>query len=448
MESPPLSDQHKLGPVLATLLTVGNLVGSGIFLLPATLASVGGISLLGWLACAAGALLIGVVFSALTILRPGVDGVADYARIALGRYAGFQSGFAYWASNWTGVVAISLALTGYLTVFLPVLHAPVAAAGSTIAVIWMLTLVNILGPRMAGRFSGWTLALGVLPVAAVGVLGWFWFDPALYARNWNPGGRPLLEGAQASVLLIFWAYTGMESAIVAKSVMRRPERNVPIATLAGVLIATVIFVSASAAIFGLATSDELGQSSAPFALAIGRTLGAGLASAVAACAMLKAAGTANGITLVTAETTRASAATGYFPAFLARTDRRGTATSALVFLAVLETVTVLLTISPTLGRQFQILINISTFLTLVMYGWCAVALLRVSGEVSSPARRLGLRLCAGLALAFCVWTSVVSDLKLLFVGLGFLALTVPLWIGARLAARAHARGSAVGGRSA
>src|SRR6516162_7899335 len=189
MDSP---DANKLGPVLATLLVVGVLIGSGIFLLPATLAPIGGISLFGWLAATAGALLLAVVFSALVVLRPDVDGVADYARLAAGRYAGFQSGFAYWVSNWTGIVAISVAVTGYLTVFVPVLHEPVAAAVSTIAVIWILTLINILGARFASQFGGWVLALGALPVLAVAVLGWFWFDPALYARNWNPTGKPLL----------------------------------------------------------------------------------------------------------------------------------------------------------------------------------------------------------------------------------------------------------------
>ena len=444
MSQPPVDESRKLGPVLATLLMVGNLIGSGIFLLPATLAFIGGVSLLGWLAGAAGALLLAGVFSALVILRPDVDGVADYARIAAGRYAGFQSGFAYWVSNWTGTVAIALAVTGYLTVFLPALHAPVASAACTIAVIWLLTLVNALGPRIAGKFGGWTLALGALPVAAVGLLGWFWFDPALYARNWNPSGHSLIHGTQASLLLIFWAYTGMESGIVAASVVRRPERNVPIATVAGVLIATVIFVLATSAILGLTSTPELGRSSAPFALAINRMFGPALASIVAACAMLKAAGTASGITLLTAETTRASAATGYFPAFLARTDRRGASINALIFLAGLEMATVLLTISPTIGKQFETLIDISTILTLVMYGWCAIAALRISGKVPSPNLRLGLQAAAILSLGFCAWTAGSSDLKLLLVSLGFLVITAPLWLGARAVQRARATAATEG----
>jgi arginine:agmatine antiporter len=438
MDSP---DANKLGPVLATLLVVGVLIGSGIFLLPATLAMIGGISLAGWLAAAAGALMLAVVFSALVVLRPDVDGVADYARLAAGRYAGFQSGFAYWVSNWTGIVAISVAVTGYLTVFLPVLHEPVWAAASTITVIWILTLINILGARFASGFGGWVLVLGALPVFAVALLGWFKFDPALYARNWNPSGKPLLEGTQASVLLIFWAFTGMEAAMVVASVVRRPGRNVTLATVGGVIIASIVFIAASCAINGMLPAAELAKSSAPFALAIGRMFGPALAGAVAVCAMLKASGTASNITLVTGETMRASAATGYFPAFLSRVDRRGTPVNALLFIAALETATVLLTISPTLGRQFQTLIDISTLLTLVMYGWCAAAALRISGRVRSAGARLGLQVCSVLALAFCVWTSIVSDLKLLLVSLGFLALTAPLWIGVRLAERRRANAS-------
>jgi arginine:agmatine antiporter len=430
-------ESHKLGPVLATLLVVGVIVGSGIFLLPSTLAPIGGISLFGWLAATAGALLLAVVFSALVLLRPDVDGVADYARLAAGRYAGFQSGFAYWASNWTGVVAVSVAVTGYLSVFLPALHQPMWAAVSTIAVIWVLTLINILGPRFASQFGGWVLALGALPVLALAVPGWLWFDPQLFARNWNPSGRPLLDGVQASVLLIFWAYTGMEAAMVVASVVRRPERNVGVATVGGVIIAAIILLSASTAINGVVPINELGKSSAPFALAIGRMFGPALAGVVALCAMLKASGTASNVTLVTAETTRASAATGYFPAFLSRVDRRGTAVNALLFLAAIETATVLLTISPSLGRQFQILIDISTILTLVMYAWCAAALVRISPNVRAPGRRLALQATAMLALAFCVWAVGVSEPKLLLISLAFLVVTVPLWIVVRLAERAH-----------
>ena len=444
MTAPPATaEAAKLGPVLATILVAGNMIGSGIYLLPATLATVGTVNLLGWLAATVGALLIAGVFSALAILRPDIDGVAEYARVGLGRYIGFQSGLAYWMSNWTGVIAVGVAVTGYLTVFAPVLHRPVAAAVCTTVVIWLVTLVNVAGPRFVGKLGGVSLALGLLPVLAVALFGWLWFDPHLFLSAWNVSGRPALQAAQTSLVLVFWSFTGMESAIVAAAVVRRPERNVPIATIGGVAIAAAVYILASTAIGGILPQSELARSSAPFAAAVMRMVGPLAASAVAICALVKTFGTVSGITLLTAETTRASAATGYFPAFLARVDRRGASINALIFLGVLETVTVLLTISPSLGRQFQTLIDISTILTLVMYGWCAVAVLRISGKIVSSRVRLLLRMVAALALGFCVWTAVCSDLKLLAFSLAFLALSVPLWLVVRAgeARRAPTTGS-------
>ena len=438
MTAPPATaEAAKLGPVLATILVAGNMIGSGIYLLPATLATVGTVNLLGWLAATVGALLIAGVFSALAILRPDIDGVAEYARVGLGRYIGFQSGLAYWMSNWTGVIAVGVAVTGYLTVFAPVLHRPVAAAVCTTVVIWLVTLVNVAGPRFVGKLGGVSLALGLLPVLAVALFGWLWFDPHLFLSAWNVSGRPALQAAQTSLVLVFWSFTGMESAIVAASLVRRPERNVPIATIGGVALAAVVYMLASTAIGGILPAGELAHSSAPFAAAMTRMLGPAAASLVALCAMLKAAGSACGITLLTAETTRASAATGYFPRFLAAIRPNGMPVTALLFLAGLETVTILLTISPTIGRQFEVLIDISTVLTLVMYGWCALSLLRLSGGVASPAWRFVVRACAVLGFAFCLWAIVSSEPRLLLVSLGFIAVTVPAWLAVLWVGRAQ-----------
>ena len=425
--SPATAEAAKLGPVLATILVAGNMIGSGIYLLPATLATVGTVNLLGWLAATVGALLIAGVFSALAILRPDIDGVAEYARVGLGRYIGFQSGLAYWMSNWTGVIAVGVAVTGYLTVFTPVLHQPVAAAISTTAVIWLVTLVNIAGPRFVGKLGGLSLALGLLPVLAVALFGWLWFDPHLFLSAWNVSGQPALQAAQTSLVLVFWSFTGMESAIVAAAVVRRPERNVPIATIGGVAIAAAVYILASTAIGGVLPQSELARSSAPFAAAVLRMVGPLAASAVAICALVKTFGTVSGITLLTAETTRASAHIGDFPAFLSRVRPNGAPVAALLFLAILETIVVALTISPTVGRQFGVLIDISTVLTLVMYAWCALALVRFAGAIGSSKWRLAVRACALAGFAFCLWTILASDRRLLLVSLVFLAVTLPAW---------------------
>ena len=435
--TPPtaVAEEAKLGPLLATALVAGNMIGSGIYLLPATLATVGSVNLLGWLAATVGALLMAGVFSALTILRPDIDGVDDYARVGLGRYIGFQSGLAYWMSDWTGTIAVAVAITGYMTVFVPALRQPLAAAGCTAAVIWLVTLANIAGPRFVGKLGGATLIVGLLPVLGVALFGWLWFDPQMFLKAWNVSGQPPLQAAQTSLVLVFWSFTGMESAIVAAAVVRRPERNVPIATIGGVALAAVVYILASTAIGGILPQSELARSTAPFAAVILKMAGPLAASAVAVCALLKTVGTVSGVTLLTAETTRASAQIGDFPGFLARVRSNGAPVNALLFLAVLETVTVGLTISPTIGRQFGVLIDISTVLTLVMYAWCALALVRFAGAIASPGWRFAVRACALLGFAFCLWTVAASEWRLLVVSLVFLAATLPAWGLTRLTGR-------------
>ncbi len=432
MTGPSGVEAAKLGPLLATALVAGNMIGSGIYLLPATLALIGGISLIGWVLATVAAALMGVVFSALVVLRPDLDGIPAYVREGLGGYLGFQAGLVYWASNWIGTIAIAVTVTGYLSFFAPVLHQPLISAACTTAVVWLMTLVNIISARFAGRLGAISLAMGLVPLLAVGLFGWLWFDPHLFTRYWNVAGKPPLQAMGVSLVLIFWAFTGMESAAVAAAVVSNPARNVPIATVGGVCLAAVVYVLTSVAIGGVVPAPELARSSAPFAAAMTRMLGPVAAGLVAACALAKVIGTGCGITLITGETTRASAASGHLPGFLGRTRADGLAVNALLCLAVLMSLTVFLTLSPTLRRQFEVLIDLSTVFTLVPYIWCALAVVRFARAIASRAWRLAVQACALIACAFCIGITVTSDIRLLSLSAACLLATVPIWIGVSL----------------
>jgi len=130
---------RKVGPLLATALVASNMVGSGIFLLPATLASTGSITIIGWLIATAGALLVAVVLARLGRISPQAGGPCAYAADALGPYMGFQTTTIYWVSCWSGNIAIAVTATGYLASFLPILALPVSGAAATVGLIWLLT---------------------------------------------------------------------------------------------------------------------------------------------------------------------------------------------------------------------------------------------------------------------------------------------------------------------
>jgi arginine:agmatine antiporter len=314
-----LSGQRKLGPVLATIIVAGNMIGSGIFLLPATLAGVGSVTVIGWVVASFGALALATLFAKLARRKPMAGGPATYVFDAFGPFAGSQASLWYWASCLIGNIAIATAASGYLAALFGFEAGPALLAFITIALLWLITGVNLVSPRFVGQVDGPLLVAGLVPILLVATAGWWMFDSSQFAASWNVSGMPVYQAVPHSLVLVFWAFTGLESASVAAAVVKDPERNVPIATLAGVLIAALLYIAASAAMMGLAPASELASSTAPFALVAARLLGPGAFTLVACAGMLKALGTLAGWVLMSAQVSRAAADHGLLPQFFART---------------------------------------------------------------------------------------------------------------------------------
>jgi arginine:agmatine antiporter len=404
---------RKLGPVLATALVASNMIGSGIFLLPATLASVGSICVIGWLIGALGALLVAAVLAKLGQLMPQAGGPCSYAADAFGDAFGFQANVLYWVSCVTGVIAIAVAGVGYLVSFFPLLNAPLPTALVTAGLIWALTLLNILGARLVSQFESLTILVGLVPILLVASVGWSYFDRHVFDASWNVTQQPAYRAVPQSLILLFWAFTGMESVSIASAVVENPSRNVPIATVAGVLIAAVVYVCACTAIMGLIPAAQLAQSTAPFADAVSVMFGRVAGGLIALAALTKSLGTLGGWVLMTAQTGKAAAERGLFPRLLAREDSQGVPVLNLLMMAVLMTAVVFLTISPTLAQQFGKLIAISTILCLLVYIYACLALLQARRWVPSASALRPYRPVALAALLFCAVVIVYADPPLL-----------------------------------
>jgi arginine:agmatine antiporter len=386
--------------VTATFLVAGNMIGSGLFLLPASLAAIGSAALIGWAVAAAGAMILAGVFSVLAIIRPDPNGLVRYPADALHPAAGFVAWLAYWVSCWFGNVAIAIAAIGYLGYFLPQVIGPWPSALCAIAVIWLMTLANLKGPRVVAWLSASTLLVGLVPIAAAIVFGFAAFDSQVFLGSWNVSGQPLTHVIPGSLVLIFWAYLGLETATIAAKTVDNPRRNLPIAALAGVGLASVVYAAATAAVMGVIPAVELAKSTAPFADVISRLVGPMAGAIVAACALAKTLGTLGGWILCGAEAGRAGAASGYLPKWLAPQGER-LPVRDVILTAVLMSLTALLTVSPTLTKQFNSLINMAVLANLLVYFLCALALFRFD-------RRPMVRLLAAAAMLFCLWTTYAS----------------------------------------
>jgi arginine:agmatine antiporter len=413
----------------ATMLVAGNMIGTGLFLLPVNLASVGGISLFGWLLATAGAAALGLIFAKLGELNPQEGGPYAYARDFLGPYAGFQTNYVYWFGNWIGNIAVAIAAVGYLAQLVPSLASPLASVLAAAAVIWVLTALNILGPRVIGALETWTMSLALIPILAIALLGWFWFQPATFLASWNVSGGSGASAVIRAASIALWAFMGVESAAVSAGVIENPKRNIPLATLIGLGVSAVIYILSSTVIMGIIPNAQLQTSHAPFAEAARLAIGTTGMVIIAVCAILKSVGSLGGWMLLVGQSAKAAADDGMFPKVFARLNDRGVPGRGLVIVGVLMTIVLFATMSPTIAGQFNNIINLAVILVVIPYIYASAAVVKVVYDHKLPPRTFQLfKWIAVVAVLYCLGTVWGGDPKTVVHAMVALLLSVPLYL--------------------
>lgn len=419
---------RKMTLTQATMLVAGNMIGTGVFLLPVNLAQVGGIAIFGWLIATAGVAALGLIFAKLGELKPSAGGPYAYARDFLGPYAGFQTNYVYWFGNWIGNIAIAVAAIGYLAELIPPLSAPPAGVLATAVLIWLLTLANILGPRVVGALETWTMALALLPILAIAIFGWFWFDVSTFLSGWNVSGDSDLHAVSRAASMALWAYMGIESAAVSAAVIENPTRNVPLATLIGLGMAAVIYVLSSSVIMGILPNEELRTSHAPFAEAARLAIGTTGAIIISICAVLKSIGSLGGWMLLVGQSAQAAAQDGMFPRVFGRLSVNGVPAHGLIIVSILMTVVLFATMSPTLADQFNHIVNLAVLLVIVPYIYSAVAVVKVIYDLKLPrATFVRYKFLALVAVIYCLWVILGGEPITVVHAMVALLISVPLY---------------------
>jgi APA family basic amino acid/polyamine antiporter len=385
-------------------LVVGNIIGSGVYLLPAALAPHGANVLTAWLATAGGAIALGVVFTALSRELRGNGGPYAATRAAFGPLAGFVVAWGYWVSIWVGNVTIATGAVSYTSALVPWIAAtPGAAPLVTVAVVWLFTLVNCFGVRASGWVQSVTTVLKCLPLVAVPLAAIVRFRPE-WMENVAAGPRISLDGTAAAAALALWAVVGFESATVPADKIEDPARTIPRATLVGTLLSAILCALSCSAVMLVVPTATLAGSNAPFADAARVLFGDLAAFVVAALAAVSAYGALNGWILLQGELPQQMAREGVFPRLFARASRRDAPVFALVSTSVLVTVLVLMNFGRSMVDVFTFMALLSTTANLVAYLACSLALIALQrrGLVSSKSPR-ALAATAAAGALFSLW---------------------------------------------
>jgi len=420
-----------LGLWMATALVVGNMIGSGVFLLPSALAKYGGISIVAWLLTAAGAVLLALVFARLGRAYPRTGGPYAYSRRAFGEFVGFQTAWGYWIAIWAGNAAIAVAFVSYLSTFWAALATnALLAAGVAVAAIWLLTWVNALGVRQGGWVQAVTTILKLLPLLAIATVGLFFIDGGNFSP-FNASGGSAFGAITAVAALTLWAFIGLESATVPAEDVEDPKRTIPRSTILGTVLAAVVYVLGTVAVMGVIPAATLAGSNAPFADAAKEMFGGWAGDAVAIGAIISAFGALNGWILLQGQIPMAAARDRLFPAVFARTGRGGTPVVGLVVSSALVTLLIGMNYTKSLVDQFTFIILLATLTTLVPYAYSAAAqlMLLAADRARFSGRRLATdAVIALLAFGYSLWAIAGAGYEVVFKGFLLLLAGIPVYV--------------------
>ena len=415
-----------LGFWTATSMVTGNMIGSGIFLLPASLALFGGISIAGWVFSAIGSVLLALVFAGLARQVRGSGGPYLYTRAGFGDIPGFLVAWGYWISIIATNAAISIALVSYLSVFWPAL-ANNRALGTvaTLFFIWLLVAVNIRGIKQVGQVQLVTTVLKILPLIAVGVVGLFYLQPANFTP-WNMSGQSDLSAFTATAALTMWAFLGMESANIPAAEIENPHINIPRAAVAGTLIAALVYIPGTVAVMGLIAPQQLVQSNAPFADAAALLWGQWGYYLIGAGACISCFGALNGWTMCAGQIPMAAAKDDLFPKIFAEESIFGTPAKGIIISSILVSLLVLMNSSATLVDQFTFVILLATLAALLPYLLCALARMAIAIKTQQPLSALQILVCL-LGAAFAIWAIVGTGWETIYKGGILLIVGLPVY---------------------
>lgn len=417
-------NNNKIGLFPATSLVLGNMIGSGIFLLPAALADYGGISIVGWIISALAGLVLAKVFSELGKMFPETGGPYTFAKKGFGDFPAFLVAWGYWIAIIATNAAITVTMLSYLSVFFPILNSnPLISVLTGLGTIWLLTYINSRGVRDASWIQLITTVLKLVPLFLIAIVGLFFVEISHF-QPFNISGKSDLYAIVTTTTLTLFAFLGIESATIPADNIKDKEKTIPRATMIGTWVAIIAYILGSVAVMGIIPPEQLAVSEAPFADAAVVIWGEGARKWVAFGIVISTFGALNGWIMMQGLIPFAAAKHELFPALFNKLNRRKMPGLGLAFSSILVSVLLLMNYSKSLIQAFEFMILLSTLTCLVPYLFASATHLMF-------ALRSGKKwtwIWGSIAFVFSMFAVVGSGQEIVFYGFLVLMAGIPFYV--------------------
>ncbi|WP_342540437.1 amino acid permease [Heyndrickxia sp. FSL K6-6286] len=453
-------NNNKWGLWILTTFVVGNMVGGGIFMLPANLAQVSSPlgSTIAWVATGLGVFMIALVFGNLAIRKPNLKaGPQSYAQNLFsspkaGKVAGYSMAWGYWAANWAATASVIISFAGYLTTFFPIMQSKKVLFslgsfeleyGKTITFIicsimlWGIQWILSKSFNSAGKMNLMATITKVIGFALFIIFTLFIFDKANLgsAKEFvDASGKSFSLGGQvnAAAIATLWAFIGIESAVMLSN-RAKSQRDVKTATILGLVISLVIYIGITLLTMGALSQEALRESQKPLVDALGEVIGSNGTYIMAVLALISLFGSTVGWIVVSSEVPYQAAKNGLFPAVFAKTNKTGSPKNSLTITNVMTQIFLFSTISGTVTQAYNFAIVVATLAYLNPYLVSAIYQMKlvITGETYDvvTGSRLKDGIITVLAFVYSIWVikTGTADMKTFLLGIGLFVIGLILY---------------------
>ncbi|UIP92298.1 amino acid permease [Wolbachia endosymbiont of Anopheles demeilloni] len=401
---------NKIGFLAVFALVISSQIGSGIFMLPISLAPYGAYSLISWVISGFGAISLALVFASLCANFPETGGPHIYVKHAFGSTAAFFVGWTYWVSSWVSSTAVTIASIGYLA---PLFHNDIQDIRLLleITLILAIMLINLRGVTTAGHVEFLLTIVKIIALLAIPIAGLFFFDKNNFIVSEEVSNFTISQTLARSTLLTLWCFIGLESATAPAGSVNNPAKTIPRAIVLGTVCVAVIYFINSLSIMGLISGNELASSKAPYVDAIKIMFPGNWHLIISVVAFIVSVSNLNAWFLADGQVTLGLAKDKLMPQFFGKKNKHDAPLWGIILSTLGVLVLLILTSNKSFAEQVTSIIDISVVSFLFIYLACSLAFLKVNIQDKSYCKFL----IGGVAVSFCCWIIYDTSIKTLLI---------------------------------
>lgn len=405
---------EKMGFWSVLAIVLGAQIGSGMLMLPATLAPFGLYTICGWGIACIGAIALACVFSRLCFIIPKTGGPHAYVKAAFGDTASFFTGWTYWLVSWISTSIVVISCAAYLSPFLGNGNEDVYLY-CELAILAIITYINCVSVSFSGQLEFVLTLLKFAPLLIMPFLTIPFFNGANFEVSTEVANMPTTSVINHVSLLAFWGFIGVECGTAPAGAVKNPGRNIPLAIMFGTVCTALLYLANCIGIMGTIPGNILADSKAPYVDFAKMAFSSNAECIMGIAGFIICLGTLNAWTLTSGQIALGLAQDKLLPKMFSVTNKAKSPYINILISSIGIAVILLLTRQKSIAKQVMQIIDFSVVSFLFVYLISSLSYLKIIYK-----KKNYFQIALGtFATCFCVWIISNSELDSIIIASGF-----------------------------